>query len=665
MGKYPFLSRIDIFGIPPLFTIRGRPTFQTQFGSVLTIVCASTIIIYISILLNQLFHRKKPEVQTSLLYEHNPPQLKLNKKNFSFAFSLEDQRYKHYIDERIYVINAFQSNLNLQEDNSYHYNHKKLKIIKCDNYNFSLIPKNYQQLPLENLYCIDDDIILEGEYKSSIWNYITINFTKCQNTSENNFKCKSKEEINKILNNGYIGLYISDYTFQPNKFKNPFSIHIKNLYRRFSNYYSKEIICYFKIIEVITDTGYFFQNEKLIKFTSYDYIQDDLRYEESDNFITLKIRVSSKIEYNKRTYIKLQTIFSNVGGMLKIILLVGDYTVYLIRITLYKNYILEFFNLDESEIRLKEVRKIYKLKNPKNKLDSMLNFSFEQDNSSPNNTLANFRYRRYTTTQKKSGKNNNTNNYKQILSSLNSNKESISKNDNSNSINNLNNRGKIDNSEVKDDTFDKEFFCRKPILKNPTKKRENSKKKLTFNNYLNTEFFHNKAYSKDSKAKFPSTIYFKHYFLASPMFERERKRKYTMKTPRNTPRNILKTKTEYILDKKTMVSIPKTKLRFIKVPGFCSDFVCRKNTIKTIKQVHENFKEIQFLLDIVHYLKSENELNIIEKYFFTEEQRKILSYTYSFEADFGLERKGYEYMIRHKKSKLDEEDRKSISKIIS
>ena len=51
--------------------------------------------------------------------------------------------------------------------------------------------------------------------------------------------------------------------------------------------------------------------------------------------------------------------------MLKIILLVGDYTVYLIRITLYKNYILEFFNLDESEIRLKEVRKIYKLKNPK------------------------------------------------------------------------------------------------------------------------------------------------------------------------------------------------------------------------------------------------------------------------------------------------------------
>ena len=89
---------------------------------------------------------------------------------------------------------------------------------------------------------------------------------------------------------------------------------------------------------------------------------------------------------------------------------------------------------------------------------------------------------------------------------------------------------------------------------------------------------------------------------------------------------------------------------------------CKKNFFQTVKKVHENYKQIQFLLDIVHYLKTENEINIMEKYFFTEEQRKILSYTYSFEADFGLERKGYEYMIRHKKSQLDEEDIKSINK---
>ena len=111
---------------------------------------------------------------------------------------------------------------------------------------------------------------------------------------------------------------------------------------------------------------------------------------------------------------------------------------------------------------------------------------------------------------------------------------------------------------------------------------------------------------------------------------------------------------------------PKPRLRVIKVPGFFSDFVCKKNTIKTIKQVHENYKEIQFLLDIVHYLKSQNELNIIEKYLFSEDQRKILSYTYTFNADFGLDRKGYEYMIKHEKNKLEKMNvrRNNLNKII-
>ena len=117
--------------------------------------------------------------------------------------------------------------------------------------------------------------------------------------------------------------------------------------------------------------------------------------------------------------------------------------------------------------------------------------------------------------------------------------------------------------------------------------------------------------------------------------------------------SLIKTNTQNL---RRNLIIPKTNLRVIKIPGFLSDFVCKKNTVKTIKQVNENYKEIQFLLDIVHYLKSQNELSIIERYLFTEEQRKILSHTYTFKADFGLERKGYEYMIKHKKNKFDEKE---------
>ena len=107
--------------------------------------------------------------------------------------------------------------------------------------------------------------------------------------------------------------------------------------------------------------------------------------------------------------------------------------------------------------------------------------------------------------------------------------------------------------------------------------------------------------------------------------------------------------------------MPKTRVRIIKVPNFWSDFLCKKNLCKTIKKVNDNFKEIQFLLDIVHYLKSENTLNIMTKNFFNEEQRKVLAYTYTFETNFDLEKNGYEYMIKHKKNIIDFENNNSPS----
>ena len=58
---------------------------------------------------------------------------------------------------------------------------------------------------------------------------------------------------------------------------------------------------------------------------------------------------------------------------------------------------------------------------------------------------------------------------------------------------------------------------------------------------------------------------------------------------------------------------------------------------------------------IVHYLKTENKISIFEKLIFTEEQRINLSYIYSFESGFDLEKIGYEHMIKHKINKKENE----------
>ena len=620
-------KKIDIFGLPPLFTIRGQATFQTQIGSFLTIISFFLIIMYVLIFLHDMITHKSPNFYSAIYNDEFPSEINLTKNNFSFVFGLQNNEYSNFIDETIYQVKAFQYNLKQNNNGSYNYEIQKLKIIKCNQYNFQIIPEYFKNLSLNNLYCLDNDLNLKGGYMNNYWNYIKLNFSKCENSTENNNKCKNEKEINELLIDSYIGIFLPDYSFEPSKFNNPYKTYIRHLYNSFSIKYFEDIYLYLKLFEIISDSGYFFENENSIKFAAYDNIQNDISFRNENNFLSLNIRVSSKREVHKRTYIKLQTIFSNVGGMLKIILLIGEYSVYFIRMLLYKNYILEFFNLDESEIRLKEIRKIFRLSginNSKMKIESLFS------NLNENNELNNFQKNLSNIFENQNSSIIKNNEEKSDLQININNDENIAipKKEN----NNIENKKDI---ILKQNNFLKiDFFAKK----SKSNKQTVIKKIFTKRNV-------NSNIIKDINLN--ENILNKNNVLISnrcALFEREKSNM--------SHTSVLNRKSLF----KNSTIIPKIQLRIIKVPDFCRDFVCKKNTFKIIKKVHENYKEIQFLLDIVHYLKLENEINIIEKYLFTEDQRKILSYTYTFEADFGLERKGYDYMIKHEKNIFDEKD---------
>ena len=598
---YSLIRMIDMFGVPPLFTIRGHQTFQTSIGAILTIICIFLMIIYISYFVNQMITHSDPNILSTIYNEENPLPIYLSNKNFSFAFGLQNEDYTNYIDESIYNINAIQTKVYLKNNNESEIYNKPINIIRCNEFSFHSIPEYFAQLPLKDLYCLNNsEYELEGEYKREIFSYLKLNFTKCINSTSNNFTCKSNERINEILAGGYWGIFMNDYNVVPRQYKIPYKIYGKNIYNGFSIDYFEDILFFLKTVEIITDSGYFFEDNNNLKFSVYDYFQSNIVHKYSNNFLSFTIRLSSKREVYERSYIKLQTIFSNFGGMLKIILLFGEYSIYFIRMTLYKNYILEFFNMDESEIRLKKVKE--KILNTKKKLNSQ---------NKPN--LNSFR----------DSKNDN-NSFILMSKSILTNKEKSSP-----KLNVIDDKKKKVNQyklfpNYQNENLDKYKFVSKNTFNERNDRLNNYFLNPTFELEKRKSFFHNQNSNNKSISN-----------------------KETLKL--NNKRNSV-TFTERSIKQLQKISIPKTKVRIIKIPGFLTDFVCKKNTFQTIKQVHDNFKEIQFLLDIVHYLKSENTLNIIMKYFFSEEQRKVLSYTYSFEADFELEKKGYEYMIKHNKN---------------
>ena len=618
---FSIFKYLDMFGIPPLFTIRGHQTFQTSIGSILTILCFLIMIIYVSYFFKQMIYHTNPSILSSIYNDEIPKFINLTKKNFSFAFGLQNKEYTNYIDESVYIVKGVQTKVYLRKNGSSEIYQTPIKIIKCNEYNFNIIPEYFEKLPLNDLYCLNDEFYeIEGEYKREIYSYIKLNFSKCENSTENNFYCKPLEVIDEYLYGGFIGIFMIDYSLVPRDYNNPFISYGKNLYNSFSGKFFVDLFLYLKNIEIITDQGYFFTEKKKLNFAAYDYLHTNIDHRISDHFLSLTIRVSSKREIHERSYIKIQSIFSNIGGMLKILLLFGEYSIYFIKMTLYKNYILEFFNLDESEIRLKEVREKYSSIRKHLSTQSKINILTLSNLSNNNSFVLN---------------NNNINN---------------SKNNNNNNIHNSNiivPNNMLNQSQCKYNSLIHQSKMQLQI-NNKNSPLSPSKNSLKINNIFYTPR--------------KSVNQVNNFFLRPPTVFENNEIKRSTKTSQF---NIINNETREIKKKNSLfvnntsikmlqsISIPKTKVRIIKIPSFWKDFLCKKKTCVTIKKVNNNYKEIQFLLDIVHYLKSENTLNIIIKYFFSEEQRKALSYTYTFETDFELEKKGYEYMIKHKKNLIE------------
>ena len=544
---FSLFKYIDMFGIPPLFTIRGHQTFQTSIGSILTILCFLIMIIYVSYFFKQMIYHTNPSILSSIYNDEIPKFINLTKKNFSFAFGLQNKEYTNYIDESVYIVKGVQTKVYLRKNGSSEIYQTPIKIIKCNEYNFNIIPEYFEKLPLNDLYCLNDEFYeIEGEYKREIYSYIKLNFSKCENSTENNFYCKPLEVIDEYLYGGFIGIFMIDYSLVPRDYNNPFISYGKNLYNSFSGKFFVDLFLYLKNIEIITDQGYFFTEKKKLNFAAYDYLHTNIDHRISDHFLSLTIRVSSKREIHERSYIKIQSIFSNIGGMLKIILLFGEYSIYFIKMTLHKNYILEFFNLDESEIRLKEVREKYSSIRKHLSTQSKINILTLSNLSNNNSFVLN---------------NNNINN---------------SKNNNNNNIHNSNiivPNNMLNQSQCKYNSLIHQSKMQLQI-NNKNSPLSPSKNSLKINNIFYTPR--------------KSVNQVNNFFLRPPTVFENNEIKRSTKTSQF---NIINNETREIKKKNSLfvnntsikmlqsISIPKTKVRIIKIPSFWKDFLCKKKNL--------------------------------------------------------------------------------------
>ena len=141
-----------------------------------------------------------------------------------------------------------------KEGNDWIFVPKPLEVEVCKLEKFG---KNYRDIfktKIDNLYCLKDmDVMMEGHTTYDVYSYFQITFYPCVNTTENNNKCKSPEEITAALGLSLVTVKIQDIELTPENYNSPTEVRGKELSSpAYLNLY-QNIQAYFHIVHVETD----------------------------------------------------------------------------------------------------------------------------------------------------------------------------------------------------------------------------------------------------------------------------------------------------------------------------------------------------------------------------------------------------------------------------
>lgn len=342
------IINFDFLGFKQGFSIGSRRSFQTYLGACCSFIVTIIITYFAYSFSKKVLERKNPNIIVTTYIDEHSSQVNFDQHSFILTLALQNPDYSYYLNESIYKLTTFAiSKEIIDSDGTIQTTEEEIPLIKCSDISeFELIPDYFMTLDLDNLYCLhaNNPIILEGEYGKNIWKFIQFRFSKCINSTLNNYSCSTKEEIETRLSGGYLGLFMSHYTVVPNNYKEPIKLIGKNIFGSFSGKYYSDFFMYLKTLQVNTDKGLFTESlitEKKVCYSSHNSAND--QREVSDNFLSLTIQMTQEREVYDRSYKKIQGVAAEIGGIMKVCLFSGEIIVYFFRRILYQDYITSFF----------------------------------------------------------------------------------------------------------------------------------------------------------------------------------------------------------------------------------------------------------------------------------------------------------------------------------
>ena len=318
----PALYNIDIFARRISLFYNKNEKIGSNFGLILTILyILSSIFIFIFFFII-IYQKRDFHVSDSIIDSQTIPSFTLNASNlFFFIIGITDKNNTRFIDESIYRISAIYINqYKDSKGNILNKEIKNLQVEKCqkEKYNNTILNQN----ELNNFYCIENlDIDLIGAKNYKNFSFIEIQIYQCINNSDNSSICKPQEIIDDTLENGHFIIQLKNIELKPNDYNYPIQPTIQEYFSSISKYFYKNIIFLYKITNVETYTGIFYEKNNVVEDLKLDDTKEDIYYMNNKEKIISKIniRLSSGIHIQKRTYKNIFDVLAVTGGYMNIL----------------------------------------------------------------------------------------------------------------------------------------------------------------------------------------------------------------------------------------------------------------------------------------------------------------------------------------------------------
>jgi hypothetical protein len=328
-----FIKNVDFLGKHPQTYIFKQSCYKTQFGgfmSILTLLSMAALSLYFII---NLFTGTDLNLITSTT---NKFEKKINLGDIPIFFKPTTSNGDRYDTRLVYPI--FQI-WNYYPENGGTPNITTIPFKNCEKDNIkSKYEGTFTNFSLSEYYCLDNksNITLFGSNGDITNGYSKINIylAKCTNNSALNpnpskNNCKPLSDINASLSSSPAHFYFiySDNNVVPENREAPFLPYIKTEDFRFPLSALYKFQYYFKKTFIISDYGWMFEDKVEVNDFQYDNF-DSLAYIGSsfsikEAFGLISFTLSDNADVYKRSYIKMQTLVANIGGIINFLLIIA------------------------------------------------------------------------------------------------------------------------------------------------------------------------------------------------------------------------------------------------------------------------------------------------------------------------------------------------------